>query len=113
MLDGNSFSPLTRGTPVFSSLDEIRILRNAFMHAKEQETDIDPTTSTSEMLNKVDEANCRRFLASVRECADKVYSQLPKLTPPIVIMRNVTWMVTGSALRDAIEQMNPHVVNAT
>ncbi|KUM04253.1 hypothetical protein AWB61_20635 [Chromobacterium sp. F49] len=92
MLDGNSFSPLTRGTPVFSSLDEIRILRNAFMHAKEQETDIDPTTSTSEMLNKVDEANCRRFLASVRECADKVYSQLPKLTPPIVIMRNVTWM---------------------
>jgi hypothetical protein len=90
--EGRVFNPLVQGTQVFDSLDEIRILRNGFMHAKELETDIDLITSTSDTLSKVDEANCRQFLISVRECASHVYSQLTRVASPIVTKRNVIWM---------------------
>ncbi|QVX40768.1 hypothetical protein J4H89_23575 (plasmid) [Ralstonia solanacearum] len=89
--EGTQFNPLTSG-PIHGALEELRMLRNAFMHAKESETDIDQVTSTSEMLVKVGEANCRRFLASVRQCADHVFSQLSMMGSPIVTKRNVIWM---------------------
>jgi len=90
--EGKVFNSLVQGTPVFDSLEEMRILRNGFMHAKELETDIDPTTSTSDTLNKVDQANCERFLVSVRECASHVFSQLTHVASPIVTKKNITWM---------------------
>lgn len=89
---GGTYVPLTAGGVIYDTLDSVRVIRNSFMHAKELETDIDMSTSTSMILTSVDEGHCRNYLKQLRLAVDHVFSQLPHLVPPIVTRENVTWM---------------------
>lgn len=89
---GGVYVPLAAGQPAYDALDALRVLRNGFMHAKELETDIDPQTLTSVILTAVDNSACRNYLVQLRLTVEHVFSQLPKLAPPIVTKTNVTWM---------------------
>lgn len=89
---GGTYMPLSAGQPLYDTLDALRGLRNGFMHAKELENDIDPQELTSMVMATVDVTACRSYLAQLRLAVDHVFSQLPKLAPPIVTKSNVTWM---------------------
>ena len=89
---GGTYVPLTAGEITYDTLDSVRNIRNSFMHAKELETDIDLSTSTSMILTSIDEAHCRNYLRQLRLAVNHVFSQLPHLAPPIVTRENVIWM---------------------
>ncbi|WP_435626811.1 hypothetical protein [Candidatus Ferrigenium straubiae] len=89
---GAAYAPLVAGQIAYDSLDELRALRNGFMHAKEHETDIDQHTQASEVMTKVDNLSCHNYLKQLRLAVDHIYSQLPDLAPPIVTKSNVIWM---------------------
>lgn len=86
------YVPLVQGQPAFDALDEVRIRRNEFMHAKELEADIDHGALKSMTMTAVDEMNCRRYLKQLRLAAAHVYDQLPGLASPIVTSDKVSWL---------------------
>jgi hypothetical protein len=90
--NGGTYAPLHPGQPDYDVLDQVRLLRNSFMHAKELENDIDPEALTSTVLTAVDEDHCRRYLAALRSAAGHVFGHLPSLRCPIVTAPNVRWM---------------------
>lgn len=89
---GKAFAPLVTGQPAYDALEVVRGLRNAFMHAKERDEEVDPVSLTSTVITAVDEAHCRTYLAHLRQAVAYVYEQLPELAPPIVTKENVKWM---------------------
>lgn len=89
---GKVFVPLEAGSPAYDTLDRLRGLRNAFMHAKERDEAIDPVALTSIVATELDEEHCRNYLRQLRQGVANVYDQLPDLTPPIVTCENVKWL---------------------
>ncbi|MHB8386402.1 hypothetical protein [Metallibacterium sp.] len=89
---GNGFVSLAEGQPAYGALEAVRELRNAFMHAKERDEEVDPMALTSTVVTAVDEAHCRTYLMHLRQAVAYVYEQLPGLSPPIVTKDNVKWM---------------------
>ena len=89
---GQRFVPLAAGQPAYNELDRVRELRNAFMHAKERDEEVDPVALTSTVSVAVDEAHCRAYLQQLRLGVAQVYGQLAALTPPIVTRDNVKWL---------------------
>lgn len=89
---GGSFSPLQVGDPTFDTLDKLRILRNGFMHAKEAEIDIEPSSLMSSLATEVSEDACRQYLLAVRLGVQHVYSQLAAHSAPIVTESNRKWL---------------------
>jgi hypothetical protein len=89
---GLGFVSLAAGQPAYDALDTVRELRNAFMHAKERDAEVDLVSLTSTVFTTVDEAHCRTYLQQLRLGVAQVYKQLPALTPPIVTRNNVTWL---------------------
>ena len=89
---GQEFIPLAAGQSAYDELEEVRKLRNTFMHAKESAEEIDQVALTSTVFTAVDEAHCRTYLQQLRLGVAKVYGQLPTLTPPIVTRDNVKWL---------------------
>ena len=89
---GQTFAPLVAGQSAYDSLETVRELRNAFMHAKERDEEVDTIALTSTVFTAVDEAHCRTYLQQLRLAVAHVYGQLPALAPPIVTRDNVTWM---------------------
>lgn len=87
---GRAYAPLD--VEISDALDALRLSRNGFMHAKEQENDIDPETSTSTVMTQVNEHSCRKYLRQVRLAAAHIFTQLPDIPPPIVISEKVNWM---------------------
>lgn len=85
------YVPLTAGHPAYDALDRVRELRNAFMHAKERDEEIDPVALTSTVFIELDEVHCRSFLRQLRLGVAEIYDQLPEQTPPIVTRENVKW----------------------
>lgn len=90
--NGGSYVPLQPGQSAHDVMDDVRVLRNGFMHAKELENDIDPDALTSTLLTNVDEAHCRRYLSELRSAVAHVFDQLPSVRCPIVTRPNVRWM---------------------
>lgn len=78
------------GQPQFDALNRVRELRNAFMHAKERDEEVDPQEGTSALFSEVSEANCRNYLRQLRLAVAQVYAQLSVHTP-IVTDERVTW----------------------
>lgn len=89
---GNSFSSLQAGNPIFDTLDKLRVLRNSFMHAKEAEMDIEPSTLMSSLATEVNEDACRQYLLNVRLGVKHVYAQLATHSAPIVTEPNRKWL---------------------
>jgi len=90
---GRSFVPLVTGQPPYDALDKVRELRNAFMHAKERDEEVDPVALTSTVFTAVDESHCRDYLWNLRLAVTHVYDQLaPEHAPPIVTRENVKWL---------------------
>jgi hypothetical protein len=89
---GLAFAPLDAGQPSYDALDTVRQLRNAFMHAKERDEEVDPVALTATVFTKVDEAHCRTYLQQLRLGVAHVYGQLPALRSPIVTRDNVRWL---------------------
>ena len=89
---GLVFVPLAAGQPAYDALDRVRELRNAFMHAKERDEEVDPVALTSTVFIAVDEGHCRTYLQQLRLGVAQVYGQLPALAPPIVTRVNVKWL---------------------
>ncbi|WP_115666747.1 hypothetical protein [Cupriavidus taiwanensis] len=88
---GATYTPLCQGDGMFDALDSVRVIRNSFMHAKELESDIDPTTLASTILTDVNEGNCRNYLQQLRLAVEHVFTQFSDLGAPIVTKKNVTW----------------------
>jgi hypothetical protein len=86
------FSPLAAGQAAYDALNTVRELRNAFMHAKERDEEVDPVALTSTVFTTVDQAHCRTYLQQLRLGVAQVYAQLPALAPPIVTRDNVKWL---------------------
>lgn len=78
--------------PAFDHLDQVRMLRNQFMHAKERGEEIDPVALTSTVFTAVDEASCRRYLHQLKKGDTQVYGQLPSIAAPVVVRDNVKWL---------------------
>lgn len=90
---GRSFAPLTAGQATYDALEKTRELRNAFMHAKERDEEVDPVALTSTVFTAVDESHCREYLRNLRLAVAQVYDQLaPQYAPPIVTRENVKWL---------------------
>jgi len=90
---GRGFVPLTAGQSPHDALEKARELRNAFMHAKERDEEIDPVALTSTVFTAVDESHCRDYLRNLRLAVAQVYDQLvPEHAPPIVTRKNVKWL---------------------
>lgn len=89
---GDSFSSLQAGNPIFDTLDKLRVLRNGFMHAKEAEMDIEPSSLTSSLATEVSEDACRQYLLNVRLGVQHVYAQLAAHSAPIVTEPNRKWL---------------------
>lgn len=90
---GRSFVPLTAGQSPYDALEKARELRNAFMHAKERDEEVDPVALTSTVFTAVDESHCRGYLQNLRLAVAQVYDQLaPEHAPPIVTRKNVKWL---------------------
>lgn len=89
---GRTFSPLLSGQTIYDAIDSIRVMRNMFMHAKELETDIEPTTQQSIRVVAVDEAKCRDYLKQLRLGVALIFNQLPEIAAPIVTRENVKWL---------------------
>ncbi|HGH7300653.1 TPA: hypothetical protein ACHQOR_005261 [Pseudomonas aeruginosa] len=90
---GRTFAPLTAGQPPHDALEIVRELRNAFMHAKERDEEVDPVALTSTVFTAVDEGRCRGYLRTLRLAVAQVYDQLaPEHAPPIVTRENVKWL---------------------
>lgn len=89
---GQGSIPLIAGQPAYDALDTVRELRNAFMHAKERDEEIDPVALTSTVFTSVDETHCRMYLRQLRLGIAQVYDRLPALAPPIVTRENVKWL---------------------
>jgi len=87
------FVPLAAGQPSYDALEKVRELRNAFMHAKERDEEVDPVALTSTVFTAVDESRCRDYLWNLRLAVAHVYDQLaPEYAPPIVTSENVKWL---------------------
>jgi len=90
---GRAFVPLGSGQPIYRSLDRMRELRNAFMHAKERDEEVDPVALTSTVFTAVDENRCREHLRNLRLAVAHVFDQLaPEHAPPIVTRENFDWL---------------------
>lgn len=89
---GRSFLPLIQGQATYDALDKVRVARNSFMHAKELETDIDPSTQTSTVVASVEESACRNCLKQLRLAVEQIYDQLPEFASPIVTKNSVKWL---------------------
>lgn len=88
----HTFTALSKGQPAYDAMENLRIIRNGFMHAKELESDIDPQTLSSVVHSSVDQKSCREFLFQLRNAVDYIYSQLPDHSPPIVTKQNFQWL---------------------
>ena len=90
---GRGFVALAAGQPPYDALEKTRVLRNAFMHAKERDGEVDPVALTSTVFTAVDECHCRGYLRNLRIAVAQVYDQLsPEHAPPIVTRENVKWL---------------------
>lgn len=90
---GRAFVPLLAGQPTFDALDQVRELRNAFMHAKERDEEVDPVALTSIVFTAIDENRCRDYLRNLRMAVAHVFDQLaPEHAAPIVTRENVDWL---------------------
>lgn len=90
---GATFSPLAAGTPPYDVLNRVRELRNAFMHAKERDEEIDPVALTSIVFTAVNESCCRDYLLNLRLGVAHVYDQLaPTYSAPIMTRENAKWL---------------------
>jgi hypothetical protein len=89
---GLAFIPLAAEQPSYDALETVRQLRNAFMHAKERDEEVDPVALTSTVFTQVDEAHCRTYLQQLKLGVAHVYRQLPALASPIVTRDNVKWL---------------------
>lgn len=90
---GRTFVPLAPGQPTYDALDRVRELRNAFMHAKKRDEEIDPVALTSIVFTAVDENRCRDYLRNLRLAVAHVFDQLaPEHVAPIVTRENVDWL---------------------
>ncbi len=88
-----TFVPLVDGHKIHYSLEQVRGLRNAFMHAKERDEGIDPVALTSIVFTAVDESHCRDYLSNLRLAVAHVYDQLaPEHGAPIVTQKNFDWL---------------------
>lgn len=90
--NGESYSALQASDPIFETLDKLRVLRNGFMHAKEAELDIEPSTLMSSLASEVSEDACRKYLLNIRLGVHHVYSQLSRHSAPIVTEPNRKWL---------------------
>ncbi len=90
---GRAFVPLVTGQPIYDALERVRDLRNAFMHAKERDEEVDPVALTSTVFTAVDEDRCRDYLRHLRLAVAHVFNQLaPEYAAPIVTRENVDWL---------------------
>jgi hypothetical protein len=90
---GRRFVPLTAGQSHYDALEKARELRNAFMHAKERDEEVDQVALTSIVFTAVDEIRCRGYLRNLRLAVAQIYDQLaPDHAPPIVTRENVKWL---------------------
>jgi len=89
---GTTFNTIGGKRPEFVSMEQIRVLRNSFVHANEAGAPVDPTMSTSAQMAQVSESACRSFLENLRLTVTLVFDQLPWMTSPLVTATNVKWL---------------------
>lgn len=74
---GATFNTLGGKLTEFVSMDQIRVLRNSFVHANESGAPVDPAVLTSFQMTEVSESACRTFLENLRLTVALVFDQLP------------------------------------
>lgn len=89
---GTTFNTLGGKLTESVSMDQIRVLRNSFVHANEAGAPIDPAMLTSSQMTEVNESACRTFLENLRLTVALVFDQLPWIARPIVTATNVRWL---------------------
>ena len=73
-------------------MEQIRVLRNSFVHANEAGVPVDPILLTSAQMAQVSESACRSFLENLRLTVAFVFDQLPWIARPLVTATNVRWL---------------------
>jgi hypothetical protein len=89
---GESFSSLGGKRPEAIAMEQIRVLRNSFVHANEAGAPVDPAMLTSAQMAQVSESACRSFLENLRLTVAFVFDQLPWIGRPLVTATNVRWL---------------------
>lgn len=89
---GKPFNALGGKRPEFIAMEQVRTLRNTFVHANEAGAPIDPRMLTSAQKVQVDESTCRSYLHHLRLTVALVFDQLPWLPRPLVTATNVKWL---------------------
>ena len=88
--EGKSFIMLDKSSEEFKSIEEVRKLRNIFMHYIEKSHDVDLTKGISVQMISISEENCRNHLKNVRRGIEFIFNQLPNIPAPIVTSSKVT-----------------------
>lgn len=89
---GESFSSLGGKRPEAVAMEQIRVLRNSFVHANEAGVPVDPILLTSAQMVQISESACRSFLENLRLTVAFVFDQLPWTVRPLVTATNVRWL---------------------
>jgi hypothetical protein len=89
---GVSYNSLGGKRTEYQSMEQVRVLRNSFMHANESGEPIAEMLLTSTQLASVDEVACRRLLGALRLTASYVFDQLPWIGRPINTATHVRWL---------------------
>jgi hypothetical protein len=92
MARGRTFSSLGGKRPEIASMEQIRVLRNSFVHASEASAPVDSAMLASAQMAQVSESACRNFLENLRLTVALVYDQLPWAARPLVTATNVRWL---------------------
>lgn len=85
------FKKLKNSDDLYKSIEEIRVLRNKFLHSEEILYDIDET-GYAEIVEKVKESRCRILLSDTKKAMNYILSQIPEMELPVVIKDNVSWL---------------------
>lgn len=89
---GETFNGLGGKRPEAVAMEQIRVLRNSFVHANEAGAPMDPIMLTSAQMAQVSESACRSFLENLRLTVAFVFDQLPWIIRPLVTATNVRWL---------------------
>ena len=89
---GSGYNSLGGKRTEYQSMEQVRVLRNSFMHASESGEPIDETILTSAQLASIDEGACRGFLRDLRLTVSYVFDQLPWIGRPINTATHVKWL---------------------
>lgn len=85
------FKRLKQSSDEYKACNQVRQLRNRFVHAVESACPIDAESNMSELLASVTVENCRRLFHLVRIAISTVLEQVPEVRNTVQLAGNIRW----------------------